>query len=289
MSDHWKKLRILTTNHCSYNCEYCHNEGHKPSYVSSPMSCDDFVMIMEAVKPLGFEEIIFSGGDPLLNPATVDMIEWADNNTDHKITVETNGSAVTDEIAARIGNTRAMLNVHYPAAYENEYRLVTGCSIEPFTQAVRFLDKYRIPHVFNFVLHPDHMEGLDGVIDHVIEARKQIELLPYVESGMNNISAGIIRRVTDILDSTSSQKSFEDDYRITVWTFGNGGKVKLIKSPCYDRDIDMCKGFGELRILPDLTLQKCRFDDDSIKLGGLSPEEIRDKINVLRDSFTTCI
>ena len=252
------------------------------------MSCDEFVMIMEAASPLGFEEIVFSGGDPLLNPATLDMIEWADKNTGYKITVETNGSAVTENVAARLGDTRAMLNVHYPAAYENEFQAVTGCSIEPFSQAVRFLDKYGIPHVFNFVLHPDHMSGLDGVIDHVIEARKQILLLPYVESGLNNISAGIIRRVTDILDSTHSQKSFEDDYRITVWTFGNGGKVKLMKSPCYDRDIDMCKGFGELRILPDLTLQKCRFDDDSIKLGGLTPEEIREKIDEVRNAFNTC-
>ena len=289
MSDSWKTLRILTTDHCKYNCVYCHSEDRKPSYESTLMSYEDFLKIMQAAEPLGFRRIVFSGGDPLLNPATVDMAEWADKNTDCEIWIATNGSALTDETAKRLGATRVSVYIHYPAAYDSEYQDITGCPIEPFTKAVRLMDKYGIPHRFNFVLHPDHMPCLDSVIDHVIEAEKQIELLPYVESGFNNISAGIIRRVTDILDHTYASKSFEDEQRVTIWTFGNGGKVRLVKSPCYDRDIDMCQGFGELRITPDLALKKCRFEAGSINLKDMNSEEIRKAMSQADLSEAHCI
>ena len=116
-----------------------------------------------------------------------------------------------------------------------------------------------------------------------------LSVLPYLEDGFNNISAGIIRRVTDILDSTYASKSLDDEQGLTIWTFGNGGQVKLLRSPCYDRRIDLCRSHGELRLLPDLSLQKCIFDPASVPLKDLSIDEIRHTVSDMWSSFEQCI
>ncbi|SCX84433.1 Molybdenum cofactor biosynthesis enzyme MoaA [Lachnospiraceae bacterium XBB2008] len=289
MTDNWKILRILTTDQCNYQCGYCHNEGQKQGEGSRDLTFDDFCMVMQAVEPLGIRKIAFSGGEPLINPHTVSMIEWVDENTDCEVSLDTNGSLITEETARRLGQTKVCVTMHYPAADDSGYRDVTGHSSGAFTDAVRLLDKYGVPNSFNFVLYPDIIGNLDAVIDHVIGSVKQIKLLPYLEDGFNNISAGIIRRVTDILDSTYASKSLDDEQGLTIWTFGNGGQVKLLQSPCYDRRIDLCRSHGELRLLPDLSLQKCIFDPASVPLKDLSIDEIRHTVSDMWSSFEQCI
>ena len=289
MADNWKILRILTTDQCNYNCSYCHNEGQKQGEGSRDLSFDDFCMIMQAIEPLGIDKIIFSGGEPLINPETVRMIEWLDSNTDYEVCLATNGSLITEETAQKLGQTKVAVTMQYPAADDAGYEQITGHSSEAFYDSIKLLDKYGVSHSFNFVLYPDIMDNLDAVIDHVIGSVKKITLLPYIEDGFNKISAGIIRRVTDILDSTYASKSVDDERDLTIWTFGNGGQVKLLQSPCYDHRIDLCRKHGELCLLPDMSLQKCIFDPASVPLKDLCVEEIRKTISDMWVSFERCI
>lgn len=111
MSDFWKILRILTTNKCNYRCLYCHNEGQEKEQCSEMLSYEDFLNIANIVEGLGFQEIRFSGGEPLVNKNTVDMIEWLDRNSNYEIGLATNSSLITEEVAQRLGKTRVLVRL----------------------------------------------------------------------------------------------------------------------------------------------------------------------------------
>jgi cyclic pyranopterin phosphate synthase len=289
MDDTWKILRILTTNRCNYRCLYCHNEGQEKIDEKSVLSIDNFYKITEAINGMGFQEIRFSGGEPLSNPRTVEMIEWMDSNTDYEIGLATNGSLINEEIAERLGKTRTLVTLHFPAIDEDEYKRITGMQISGLINAIGRLERNNVKHSFNFVLYPDTISNISDVIEHVIKSGKRVKLLPYIEESFNNFSESIIE---DIKKKASEQAISKTEFSaggITTWEYEGGGKVKLLDSPCYDHSIDRCREYGELRLLPDFSLQKCIFSRDSVSIKGMTVEEIREVISELWQSFNTCI
>lgn len=289
MADIWKILRILTTNKCNYRCLYCHNEGQEKENITEMLSFDDFLRIMNIIEGMGFQEIRFSGGEPLVNPKTIEMIEWLDKNSDYEIGLATNSSLITEEIAKRLGKTRVLVTIHYPAVSKSEYERVTGKDNSAFNNAVKLLDEYGIKHSFNFVLYPETVNNIDDVVSDVVNAGKRIKLLPFIEDGFNNYSKNIIERVSAKFDETAVDKSHDVKAGIITWTFPGGGKVKLLDSPCYKHDIKTCREYGELRLLPDLSLQKCIFDANPVSIKELSDMEIKEMIIKLWQSFNKCL
>ena len=98
--DFWKILRVLTTNACNYKCVFCHNEG-QPKYDGSHsdfLKFEDFKFIVQSLRETGLREIQFSGGEPFMNPATIQMIVWANNNTDLEIGCATNTQFFDDDV-----------------------------------------------------------------------------------------------------------------------------------------------------------------------------------------------
>ena len=285
----WKILRILTTNQCNYRCLYCHNEGQDKEKLETSLSFAEFVRMVDVITGMGFQEIRFSGGEPLVNPETIRMIEWVDANSDYEVGLASNGSMITEETARRLGETRTLVTLHFPAVKDIEYKRVTGMHSKAFWNAVDRLDRYRVKHSFNFVLYPETISNITEVVDFVVEKGKRVKLLPYIEKGFHNYSKMIIEQVKDRLDKTTISKKVFCEGGITTWLFENGGKVKLLDSPCYDHSIDRCREYGELRLLPNLSLQKCIFDKDSVSLDGLSDVEIRNRINELWQNFNKCL
>lgn len=289
MADMWKILRILTTNKCNYRCLYCHNEGQEKERCSESLSYGDFLRIMNVIEGMGFREIRFSGGEPLVNPKTLEMIEWLDINSDYEIGLATNGSLITEDIARRLGNTRVLVTIHYPAVLNSEYERVTGRDNTAFLNAVKMLDDYKVMYSFNYVLYPETVKNAYDVVADVIDSGNRIKLLPFIEKGFNNFSKDIIDQISDELDDKAIIKECDEKIGITSWIFQNGGKVKLLNSPCYKRDINTCREYGELRLLPDFSLQKCIFDEKTLSIRDLTDSEIQRMIVDLWKSFNKCL
>ena len=289
MSEFWKIMRILTTNQCNYRCLYCHNEGQKKENNSGLLSFENFSMIFDMIEGMGFQEIRFSGGEPLVNPRTIEMIEWADKHSDYEIGLASNGSLITDDIAKRLGKTRTMVTLHFPSVKDDEYLRVTGKSGAAFFDAIKRLERNNVKHSFNFVLYPETIGNIYDVVEYTLNKGKRVKLLPFIERGFNNYSSEIIEKVSKKLDENASSKERNNLEGITTWRFENGGKVKMIDSPCYSRNILMCREYGELRLLPDLSLQKCIFDNGAVSLSGHRKEEMQQIITDLWQSFDKCL
>ena len=69
--------------------------------------------------------------------------------------------------------------------------------------------------------------------------------------------------------------------------FGDNGAVKIIESPCYKKNIQLCREYGEIRLLPDLSLMNCIFGKP-IQTEKLSDDEILDVFYSLFSNMTSC-
>ena len=282
---YWKILRILTTNQCNYQCLYCHNEGQEKLDASKSLTFDDFLKVEEAIRGSGFQEIRFSGGEPLINPETIRMIEWLNAHTEYEIGLATNGSMVTEEIARRLGNTRTLVTMHLPAMRGDEYKRVTGNGKEAFFKAIDQFERYQVQHSFNYVLYPNSINNLEDVVNYVAENGKRVKLLPFIEEGFHGYSKDIIESIKASMDAKSIKREESVMAGIISWTLAGGGRVKLLNSPCYDHSIERCREYGELRLLPNLSLQKCIFDKATVSVRNMTVDEIRETITDLWNSF----
>ena len=95
----WKILRVLTTNACNYKCVFCHNEGQDKFINSNSqfLKFEDFKIIIQSLEDTELKEVQFSGGEPFMNPETLKMIQWLNDNTNLEIGCATNTQFFTDE------------------------------------------------------------------------------------------------------------------------------------------------------------------------------------------------
>lgn len=289
MGTFWKILRILTTNCCNYRCLYCHNEGQEKESEAEMLQLDSFYRIMSAVKDLGFKEIRFSGGEPLINPDIINMIEWLNDYSDYEVGIASNGSMITETLAERLGRTRTLVTIHFPAIDATEYKRITGSEIDSFWEGVSYLEKYGVSFSYNHVLYPDTINNLVDVIDSVIKQGRRVKLLPYIEKGFRNLSSEIVSSVSVDMDGKAKKKTVLEKEGVIVWEFETGAKVKLLESPCYDHNIRRCREYAELRLLPDQSLQGCIFDKNRYSIKDMESETIRRKMKEMWDCFDRCV
>lgn len=268
----WNILRVLTTNACNYRCIYCHNEGQVEKN-SERIDLNQFIRIYKIAERVGINEVRFSGGEPLVNPDTLCMIEWLNQNSNVEIGLATNGSLVTEEVAQRLGKTRTMVTVHFPGVGNEKYKYVTGGNWQSFQQCVDAFDNYGIDYSFNFTLFPKIIDSLDEVIKYAISKGKRIKLLPYLDSAFQNLSESVISEIHKKLDSQENEYTYVDEAGVSLWKYKNEGCVKLIDSPCYKKDINLCRAYGEIRLFPNLSLMNCIFGNPN-PISGKTDEEI---------------
>lgn len=280
MEKSWHILRVLTTNACNYRCIYCHNEGQVEKN-NEKIDLNQFIRIYRVAERLGINEVRISGGEPLVNQDTLNMIEWLSRNSKVEIGLATNGSLITEEIAQKLGKTRTMVTLHFPGVGNENYQYVTGQKWSSFQRCVDLFDKYNVDYSFNYTLYPEIIGSLDEVLEYVIGKGKRIKLLPYLDGGFKNLSNPIIVEIQSKLDSQDNVYTYDEENGVNLWTYSNAGCVKLIESPCYKKDIDLCKAYGEIRLLPDLSLMSCIFGRP-YSLSNKTDDEI---YSVFRDMY----
>ena len=283
----WKILRILVTDYCNYRCIYCHNEGqeHKSS---SYMHKEDCFKFFDAVRETPIREVRFSGGEPLLNPGVIDMIEYVNMHSDMEIGLATNGSMMTKEIAERLAHTRTMVTLHFPAYDAEAYHYITKADFSAFLNCTKLLTEYHIPFSYNYVLYPETMQNFDKVLHSPILKARKIKLLPYIEEGFHNFSSEIAEHIVQELDHIALSRSELKTEEIITWQLENQIKVKMVHSPCYSANMESCRSYGEVRLLPNLELQKCIFDKQHYYIDINNKNNIREILKKMWDEFTYC-
>lgn len=262
---YWDKIRFLVTNGCNYRCRFCHNEGQSKDSPSQHMSYDNFKTLIDFVKDQDISELCFSGGEPFLNKDLVKMIRYADDNTASDIGCATNLSLITDTQIQELSSTRVKFNIQFPFASDADFRDSTGSrNYMKIVETIKKVQDSGINIGLNSVIQSLDISKFVQVLEFALENELPLKLLPQI--GLTG-SDRFKEKLYPLLQAKAVERIDKGTGAIR-YTLENGNHritVLYIDSPCFTKDIERCRKYGEVRVLPEMTLQSC------ILKGGTSP------------------
>jgi cyclic pyranopterin phosphate synthase len=144
----------------------------------------------------------------------------------------------------------------------------------------------------NHVLQSDSLNSIDDIIDFVTKNGLSIKLLPDLS---NTNSVHFKNSIFPFLDSIAIKKIDKGTGALKWWiSDSNNAEVAImyIDSPCFNNDINTCKRFSEVRLLPSLNLQTCIRKNELIEFDFEIIEKnkslVVDKFQESWKSFTRC-
>lgn len=253
----WDKIRLLVTNGCNYRCSFCHNEGQKENECVKMMPIESFKQLVNYLEGQGLSEINFSGGEPFLHKGIVDMIVFANDHMECDLSCATNLSLISDKQIERLAKTRIKLNIQFPYITENDFARSTGsgklCNILDKIEAVKSAG---IKIGLNTVIQSADTDCIEQMIIFALQNELPLKLLPQI--GLEE-SKRFLNDIQPILERYSLRFVNKGTGALR-WTIGSDSHqtvVLYVDSPCFSKDIETCKNYGEVRILPNFMLQSC--------------------------------
>ena len=254
---YWDKIRILVANGCNYRCRFCHNEGQSKHSPSQYMSFENLKTLIDFIQDQDVAELCFSGGEPFLNRDLVRMIRYADDNTVSDIGCATNLPLITKSQIQELSSTRVKFNIQFPFASDADFRDSTGTgNYMKVVETIKKVQDSGINIGLNSVIQSLDMSKLVQVLEFALENELPLKLLPQIGlAGSDRFKEKIYpllqEKAVERIDKGTGAIRYtleKGNHRITVL---------YIDSPCFTKDIERCRKYGEIRVLPDMTLQSC--------------------------------
>ena len=285
----WDKIRVLVTNKCNYRCSFCHNEGQSKMEHRELMTFENFRKLIDFLKEQPISEINFSGGEPFLNPEIVEMIQYANEHMKCDLSCATNLSLISERQINSLANTRIKFNIQFPFASNNEFAESTGIgTLDNIVANIKAVKEAGLKIGLNSVIQSKDTSRVDAVINFALINELPLKLLPQIglvgsEKFIEDIKPIILQYSLDFVDKGTG---------CLKWTLSNGVNqttLLYIQSPCFDKDIETCRKYGEVRVHPDLSLQPCIMKERSGKLRLENGEEyVINQFEELWKGFNHC-
>ena len=109
----YKMLNIYLTNACNLNCTHCFMRAGKR--LANELTKEEWIRVLTEFKECGGKAVTFTGGEPLMNPSFVEIIEKA-YALGLQITVLTNGLLWTEELIDRLSPVLAEVQISIDGA-----------------------------------------------------------------------------------------------------------------------------------------------------------------------------
>lgn len=285
----WKRIRVLVTGQCNYRCPFCHNEGQKKDKHSTNMSLDEFKTLIDFLKDKSIIELAISGGEPFIHPQIVEMIQYACLNLSCDVSCATNLSMIKPEQIAQLSNTRVKFNIQYPYTEKEKFSRSTGVGdVNKINYNINLVKAAGIELGLNTVVQNIDPDAISKLIFFALAKQVPLKLLPQIGGKESDKYKDwvfpMIRKY-----AVSERDKGTGAIR---WIITDGKKqtsVLYIDSPCFSKDIETCRNFGELRIHPGLKTQTCISGPLKDSLDFTETDDVvTAKLNELWNTFKTC-
>ena len=122
------QLRISLTERCNLNCLYCHMEGY--GLPAEELSPDQIQRLVEVAAKLGMRKVKLTGGEPLLRPDLVEIVEKiAGIKGIVEVSLTTNGVLLPGAAWKLKEAGLARVNISLPSLRRRVYEAITGSSM----------------------------------------------------------------------------------------------------------------------------------------------------------------
>ncbi len=194
-------IRITLTQECNLDCFYCHQEGEKNPQDRSRLDTEEVRKILETAFSLGMEKVKFSGGEPLLHPDIIEMIETASDIGMKDISLTTNGVSLEEKASELVEAGLDRVNVSLDTIDPEVYEEITGRREVEIVK--RGIKKARSAGLFPVKINMLLMKGInDDLIEKMIEFASE---------------AGAILQIIELTaDQEDIKKEFYEEYHLPL-------------------------------------------------------------------------
>lgn len=257
-------ITLNITNSCNLFCKHCYIDAGINGKMN--MSIQEAMLVVNKLKKITADtcNIIVSGGEAFQNLDCISILKYISMNTNWKITVVSNGTLITDEIALELSKIKKLsVQISLDGAKKETHEFLRGKNtFDKTIAAIERLKKYDIEAVF---LQPINNVGRarDNKLVRVDDSIIFEKVLKYLLHSGENIKIG-----------TLESKYISNIRLLDKCDYCGTGSATLAIQP--DGNIYPCPNM----ILPEMKIGNI-FLDEIVKLWIESPilNELR-KLNV---------
>jgi cyclic pyranopterin phosphate synthase len=259
-------FRISVTQKCNLKCPYCHREGETSP--ATEMAVNEVERIAQLALGLGISNIKLTGGEPLMRPEIIQIVEKISKLRGLRdLSMTTNGTLLRP-LAKRLRKSGLMrVNVSIPTLDAETFHRLTGGDLRHVTDGIEAAAAAGLyPVKLNMVL-------LQGVNEHEIErmikfAEHSSTILQLIELEPMNIDESYYRRhhiAPNGIEEKLSRRAVEirarkymQDRRVY---FLPHVKVEVIRPI---ENTEFCAHCTRLRVTSDGKLKPCLMRNDNL-------------------------
>lgn len=285
-----RDLRISLTSACSLRCTYCMPAEGLPLVPRDELlSAEEIARLVQiAVHDLGVHDIRFTGGEPLLRPDLVEIVERSARvAAGASLSLTTNGIGLERRIDALLAAGLTRLNISLDTIDRDHFARLTRRDRLP--AVLRGIEAARragvTPLKINAVLMRDTLAGAADLVAWALENGVElrfIEQMPLdAEEAWVRASMVDAAELVDALAPrfTLSHPHRDDPHAPAETWLVDGGPASIGIIAAVTRSF--CDACDRTRLTAEGTVRSCLFGDDETDLRGLlrwgaSDDEIAD-------------
>jgi MoaA/NifB/PqqE/SkfB family radical SAM enzyme len=148
---------------CNWRCVFCYNPRH---HDKRRLSGEEWIEVISDLRSLGTLNVTLTGGEPLTHPDAFEVMA-AVRSRAMTFRLFTNGSLVTDEIAARLAELRPVtveLSLHGARSETHDRSTSTPGSFDALWRGVAALKRHGVPLVLKTPLTRINEDELEEMI-----------------------------------------------------------------------------------------------------------------------------
>ncbi len=286
-------LRLSITDRCNLRCKYCNPEGSSNWLPHDEiLSFEELVSICRAASMIGIKKIRLTGGEPLLRPDFVKLINLiSEINTIEKICITTNGVLLEDFAYEIRKSGLRHINISLDTLKRDKFNYITGMDL--FNKVWNGIQKVisegfkpiKINTVIMSGINDDEILDIAGLtLDYPLNVRF-IEYMPLgCRSKWDLDTVVSSQKIKEIVENTYGELTPVENSRLSgpaiLYRIKNAKADIGFIAPITRHFCNIC---NRLRLTPEGRLRLCLFSDEEIDLksilrSGGTQEDLRNAI-----------
>ncbi len=266
-----KKLRIVITQDCVYDCKFCHKEGIKSSREKLMTAEDIDYLYNLANRTLGIKKVHITGGEPLGEPILLEMLKNL-KYSGASIRLTTNGYLIDENLEFAEYVDKVNISLHSTNKEDYENIVNKKDSYDKVLENIRLLRaKYPLLNIcINFVLMKRDAD-LNYMLNYMTTFSASIKSdLKIIELFPNTSTQFIeLRSIIPFLNKLGYKEKKESFRDIVL----DNGKHKILLEKCTcsavslsDKPGKVCKDNNDIYLSMDGKINLCRNNEENIDL-----------------------
>lgn len=261
-------LRISITGRCNVECLYCHHDGILPQ--REEMTSDEIFRIAQVAREIGIEKMRLSGGEPLIRPDIVEIVEKISTLGFRDISITTNGTMLAGYAKELVKAGLNRVNVSLDTLNPETYKFITSRDyLESAKKGIQAAAQAGMnPVKVNMVVMKDlNHEEIWDMFNFCKENNAVLQLIELLKTESCPDTDFIdqyhyeMEELEDELAQAADKVKTRDFMQDRKKYFVDDGEIEIVKPM---DNTQFCKNCTRLRITPDGKIKPCLLRNDNL-------------------------